>query len=389
MKRSVRAHNGCRPRQILFVQATEPAGYPPLIHASMLMVEAGWEVTFLSAPFEGNQLELPRHTRIALRSIPVRPSHVMGKAAYSRYLVAAARLALNLRPDVVYASDPLGAGPGLIAARLARARLVYHEHDSPPRGHLRPSLAQARAAAARRAELVIFPNEARGRIAQAELGFTADRLRIVWNMPRRSELPLPDNKPETSLIVYYHGGITPDRLPLAVVEAIRRLGGRACLRIAGAEAPGAVGHLQRLLDLGGCEHPTGIVHYAGQISRDDLITMAAQAHVGLALLPMTSSVNDLNVRHMTGASNKAFEYMAAGLALLVSDRPDWRDMFVEPGFARACDPGDPASIAAALAWFLEHPAERREMGTSGRAKIAAEWNYDTAFEPVMSALANA
>ena len=42
----------------------------------------------------------------------------------------------------------------------------------------------------------------------------------------------------------------PIAFPLAVVEAVRRLGGRACLRIAGYEAPGAAGYVQRLLDLG-------------------------------------------------------------------------------------------------------------------------------------------
>ena len=177
------------PRRVLFIQATEPAGVSAADPCIELMAEAGWDVTFLSAPIEGNRLELPHHPRIAVRAIPPRPSHVMGKAAYARYAAAAARLALRLRPDVVYASDPLGAAPGLLAARLARARLVYHEHDSPAPGSLRPSLARARAAAARRAELVIFPNEARARIAQAELGFSADRLRIVWNMPRRAELP--------------------------------------------------------------------------------------------------------------------------------------------------------------------------------------------------------
>ena len=89
---------------------------------------------------------------------------------------------------------------------------------------------------------------------------------------------------------------------------------------------------------------------------------------------------------MTGASNKPFDYMAAGLALLVSERPDWRDMFVGPGYARACDPTDPASIAAAVTWFIDHPAERRAMGACGRAKIEAEWNYDSAFRSVMTAL---
>jgi glycosyltransferase involved in cell wall biosynthesis len=375
-----------KPRRVLFIQATEPAGYPPLIHASSLMAEAGWEVTFLSAPFEGNRLELPRHPRIVLRATPARPSHVIGKAAYARYAAAAAGLALNLCPEVVYASDPLGAGPGLLAARLARARLVYHEHDSPMLGSLRPLLARARAAAARRAELVIFPNEARARIAQAELRFSANRLCVVWNMPCRTELPPLGSQPEAPLVLYYHGSITPERLPLAVVEAVRRMRGRVCLRIVGYEAPGANGYVQRLLGLGGVDSLARVVDYAGQVpGRADLVAGATQAHVGLTFIP-SSHGNDVNMRHMTGASNKPFDYMAAGLALLVSDEPDWCDMFVKPGYALACDPTDPASIAAALTWFLDHPSERRAMGTSGRVKIAAEWNYDSAFAPVISAL---
>jgi glycosyltransferase involved in cell wall biosynthesis len=376
-----------RSLRVLFTPAAEPAFYPPLIHASSLMAEAGWDVTFLAAPIAGNALELPRHPRIAVRAIPARPSHVMSKAAYARYIAAAARLALRLRPEIIYASDPLGAGPGLLAARLARARLVYHEHDSPAPGSLHPFLARARAAAARRAELVIFPNTARARIAQAELGFAADRLRVIWNMPRRAELPPLDDQPAPPLVLHYHGGISPDLLPLAIVEAVRRLRGRACLRIIGYETPGAAGYVQRLIELGGGNDPTGIIHYAGQVPRADLVAMAAHAHVGLALIPCYG--NDVNFRHMTGASNKAFDYMAAGLALLVWDRPDWRAMFVAPGYARACDPTDPELVTAALIWFLDHPAERRAMGTSGRAKIAAEWNYDIAFAPVLGALSNA
>jgi glycosyltransferase involved in cell wall biosynthesis len=374
------------PPRVLFVQATEPAGYPPLIHASMLMAEAGWEATFLSAPIAGFSLELPCHPRIAVEAIPPRSSYVMGKTAYARYAAAAARLALRLQPHIVYASDPLGAGLGLIAARLARARLIYHEHDSPAPGALNMLLAQARAVTVRRAELVIFPNEARACIARSELLFSVDRLRVVYNMPRRAELrPLDSNLSEAPLVVYFHGSITPDRLPLAVVEAVRRSRGRVCLRIAGYEAPGAAGYVQRLLEFGGDDTSTGVVEYLGQVpSRADLVATAARAHVGLALMPRHSS--DLNLGHMTGASNKPFDYMAAGLALLVSDRPDWRDMFVGPGYARTCDPADPTSIAAALAWFIDHPEERRAMGALGRAKIEADWNYDSAFEPVMSGL---
>ena len=128
-----------------------------------------------------------------------------------------------------------------------------------------------------------------------------------------------------------------------------------------------------------------LVEYVGPVSRDRILKEAARAHVGLALFMPRSSENK-NMRHMTGASNKAFDYMAAGLALLVSDLADWRDMFVAPGFARACDPGDPESVVAALRWFIDQPEERRTLAMRGRSKIEAEWNYDTDFARVMSDL---
>jgi hypothetical protein len=49
-----------RPRRVLSIQATEPAVYPPLIHGSSLMAEAGWDVTFFAAPFAGNAFEKRR-----------------------------------------------------------------------------------------------------------------------------------------------------------------------------------------------------------------------------------------------------------------------------------------------------------------------------------------
>jgi spore maturation protein CgeB len=94
------------------------------------------------------------------------------------------------------------------------------------------------------------------------------------------------------------------------------------------------------------------------------------------------------MHHMTGASNKPFDYMAAGLALLVSDRPDWNKMFVEPGFARAVDPANVDSLTAALEWFLAHPDQRHAMAARGRGKIEADWNYDKAFAPLLGALIN-
>ena len=370
--------------RVLFVQATNPGNYPPLIHASMLMAEAGWEVTFLSAPVTGNRLDMPSHPRVTVRAVRDRPSHVISKLNYALYATAAARLALRLRPDVVYASDPLGAGPGLLAARLAGATLVYHEHDSPRPGALHPGTAWLRTAAARAARLIVFPNEERARLAQGELNFASDRLRIVWNVPRRAELASSTAPAKPPLIVYYHGSITPERLPETVAFAVRRMAGRVRLRIVGYEAPSARGYVRSLVGSDTGAAAGAPVEYVGMVSRAGLLNEAARAHIGLALLSGSSS--DLNMRLMTGASNKPFDYMAAGLALLVSDLPDWKTMFVDPGFGLACDPTDAESLSAALGWFIDHPEARRAMAARARKKIEAEWNYDAQFRAILESL---
>ena len=382
---AARSDAKARVPRVLFLQATDPAYYPPLIHASMLMADAGWRVTFLSAPVSDWPIVLPSHPQVDVRAIHPRPSHVMRSFDYAVYTANSIKLALRLRPDVVYASDSLGAGPGLLAASLSGAELVYHEHDSPQPGSLNRIVARLRAATARSARLVVFPNETRAQLAQGELGFSDDKLRIVWNVPRREEIVSSATSTESPLIVYYHGSITPERLPENIALAVKRMAGRVLLRIAGYEAPGARGYVRRLI--GGHNGPKEqvLIEYLGPLPRRaDLLAEAARAHVGLSLIPLNSG--DLNMSHMAGASNKPFDYMAVGLALLVSDLPDWKTMFVEPGFGLACNPADINSLSAALGWFIDHPERRLAMAARARNKIEAEWNYETQFRAVLQSL---
>ena len=92
--------------------------------------------------------------------------------------------------------------------------------------------------------------------------------------------------------------------------------------------------------------------------------------------------DSINMKYMAGASNKPFDYLAAGLPLLVSDLPPWREMYVDPGYGLACDPRDADSVAESLRFYAEQPDERRRMGEQGRQRILREWNYEEQFAPV-------
>jgi glycosyltransferase involved in cell wall biosynthesis len=167
-----------------------------------------------------------------------------------------------------------------------------------------------------------------------------------------------------------------------VFYALKQLSGRVRIKVIGYETIGSVGHVQKLQKLSQALGISSIIEWPGTIPlREDMQRFSSDCQIGLSLMP-TGSL-DVNLQQMTGASNKPFDYMACGLALLVSDLPDWKKMYVEPGYALACNPEDPESIASALRWFLDHPIETRTMGDAGRQRILSEWNYETQFQPVL------
>jgi len=195
-----------------------------------------------------------------------------------------------------------------------------------------------------------------------------------------SERPGPE---ASGLKVLYQGSIVPARLPATVVHALAKLPDAVSLVVAGYETagyPGYVESLRREAVALGIDHR---VTFTGTVpTRDALMTLCRTCDLGLALMPASSA--DINERAMVGASNKAFDYLACGLALLMSDLPSWRETFADAGFGRVCDPESPGSLAAALRWFLEHPGERIAMGERGRQRVAADWNYDHQFAPVLA-----
>src|SRR5262249_7469931 len=119
-------------------------------------------------------------------------------------------------------------------------------------------------------------------------------------------------------------------------------------------------------------------------SRGELLDICARHDVGLALMPLKAQ--DMNLRAMTGASNKPFDYLACGLALLISKLPDWEQMYVDTRCGLACNPTEVASLVSAIQWFYDHPEEMRAMGERGRKRILEEWNYESQFAPVLQHL---
>jgi glycosyltransferase involved in cell wall biosynthesis len=385
---AARRIRGMWPRRILYVQYTNPGAYPPLQHSSQMLAARNWEVLFLGITIPGeDDMHVEPHPRIAVRQLATGGSGWSRRLHYLTYTLWITAWALRWRPEWIYASDPIACPAVLLISLLPGLNLLYHEHDSPQRGGARMSarvMRWARRRVARRARIRILPNEVRVANFARSIGDSSRMpIECVWNCPRRDEVG-PVRKPHSGspLRVLYHGSIVPSRLPLRLLEALRDV--PVHLQVIGYETQGHLGYVQTLRDHAARLGIGDRVRILSGMSRRDLLIASRQSDVGLAFVP--GRTDDSNLRWMTGASNKPFDYLAGGLAVLVSDLPDWREMYVDPGYALACNADDPRSVTDAFRWLLAHPQEMRAMGERGRQRIAADWNYETQFARVLERL---
>ncbi len=80
--------------------------------------------------------------------------------------------------------------------------------------------------------------------------------------------------------------------------------------------------------------------------------------------------------HINAQPNKMFEYMSAGLPVIASHFPLWKEI-VEGNKCGICvDPLSPEEISEAINWILDHPAEAAEMGKRGRAAVLDKYSWE-------------
>jgi len=106
----------------------------------------------------------------------------------------------------------------------------------------------------------------------------------------------------------------------------------------------------------------------GHLDRAGVGRVMARAVAGLVTLhPVINYLDALPV--------KMFEYMAAGIPVIASRFPLWRDI-VEGNQCGVCvDPSDPAAIAAAIDHFVLHPELAMWMGENGRRAVFEKYNW--------------
>ncbi|HOL44542.1 MAG TPA: glycosyltransferase family 4 protein [Methanothrix sp.] len=284
------------------------------------------------------------------------------------------RLALRQQADVYHFHDPELLPVGVRLKLLTQAKVIYDVHEDVPQQILtkhwiaaplrRPlSLAfnVAEKLMARALDAVVVATEG---IAEK---FTQLDPVVIHNYPDLRMLhiqtPLPFENRENTLV--YIGGINKLRGAFEMVRALEDVDSATDMKLdlMGRFEPAS---LEKEL-----QAMTGYrrVRFLGWLPWTEAWQRARGAIAGLVLFHPAPN-------HTRSLPNKLFEYMAAGLPVIASNFPLWRQIIEEARCGITVDPLKPEEIAEAIEYLIKHPSEAQMMGENGRHAVVERYNWE-------------
>jgi glycosyltransferase involved in cell wall biosynthesis len=317
--------------------------------------------------------------RIGLRS---RPWSKRAPVQVLKYLEAVwrfRRAGRRLGPGIVHAHDLDALPIGYLLARACGARLIYDSHElwsSAPHMDRQPVwITRLRLAGerwfARRADEVVAVSDGIADVMAREMGIR--RPAVVHNMPAlppaggespgplRRSLGLDPAVP----VLLYQGKFAPTKGVELLVEAMTHVNRPDAVLVLLGEGP-LEGMLRARVEQGGL---AGRVLIHPSVPGRELHGWTRDATIGLY------TVEGAHLSKRLSLANKFFEYLQAGLAVIVTDMPEMRKLVDRYGFGEAVPAADAPALARRIDALLgDQPRLERYRAAAGRA--AAELARD-------------
>ncbi|CUU68751.1 phosphoserine aminotransferase%2C (psat) [Campylobacter hyointestinalis subsp. hyointestinalis] len=110
------------------------------------------------------------------------------------------------------------------------------------------------------------------------------------------------------------------------------------------------------------------INLFGFLDRKGVSDIINKSKIGLVTLyPTTAYLEALPI--------KMFEYMSAGIPVIASNFPLWRDIVEKSGCGICVDPLKPKDIAKAINFILQNPQIAEQMGINGRKIVVEKYNW--------------
>ena len=330
------------------------------------LAKAGYDVTLI----------VPHNRDEDRQGVKIRHVEKLGGGRLKRMLLTSWKVfkkAWGQNADIYHFHDPELIPAGILL-RLKGAKVIYDVHEDVPKqilskdwipGYLRYPVAMLIALMEWVSTRFFFSGIAAATPTIAKR-FPDKKTVTIQNFPIREEIklakdPIPFAKRDNKVI--YIGGIAKIRGIVQCVEAMAKVNQKNASLLLGGKISSA-SFAQELENTKGWDR----IDQLGWLDRDEVVKQLQISCAGLVLLhPRPNYIDSLPV--------KMFEYMAAGLPVIASDFPLWREIIGENKCGLLVDPMNSEAIANAIDWIFSHPEDAQQMGLEGLKTVQTIYNW--------------
>jgi glycosyltransferase involved in cell wall biosynthesis len=330
------------------------------------LATAGYDVTLVAPNPDSKTID------DAVKLVAVRPPKNRSERV-ARTIWDVYGAALRTKAEIYHFHDPELMPVGVLLKAQGK-KVIYDVHEDYPNTiscseWVRPVLRRPLAAGTGVIEMVCSTIFDRVIAATPIIAarFPSAKTNLVQNYPWREELcpsPASTSYRERDPIVVYVGRLSNVRGLREMVSAVLLVAPHAQVKL--VTAGEAAGGGEADLELG---YGTGLVEHRGLLNRTEVAELMAHSRVGIVVL------NPLKA-YVQAQPTKLYEYMSAGLPVVASDFPIWREIVTSAECGLLVDPLNPQAIAEALLWLLQHPEEAEKMGQRGRRAVHEIFNWE-------------
>lgn len=185
---------------------------------------------------------------------------------------------------------------------------------------------------------------------------------IINNYPKFEEFDLSENNGKKQNEICYVGGITKVRGIEELIDAIENID--LTLNLAGNFESDSF--KMRLMKKPGWKR----VNYLGYITPKETYKVMSESIAGISTIYPEPN-------YLTSQATKVFEYMYAGIPVIASDFPLWKE-FIEKHTCGICvNPKDRTSISEAIIYLKNNPHIAEEMGKNGKKAVTEFYSWKT------------
>lgn len=337
------------------------------------LAQAGYNVTFI-VPANKFRATVVEDENVQVVAVPKASSRQERIIKTLRYVYRAAR---KVDADIYHFHDPELIPIGLLL-RYQGKHVIYDIHEDYPRSFLSSGRDYIPPSMRKLASWFFehFENWTASRLSALITATPAIGKRflsvhpntiVVNNYPILNELKV-ENKTtwgERPFDVAYIGTISIERGLEQMIEAVGLLPVDLGVRLKIA------GNFPTIIDQDALSQMSGWqqVNVLGFVPRDKLSRLLGKVCAGLVLFHPVPN-------HVEAQPNKLFEYMAAGIPVVASDFPLWREIVEGAGCGLLVDPLEPKAIAEAIEYILTHPQEAEAMGRRGQDAVEKFYHWE-------------